>query len=128
MLRRITPAGIHPPFANYCHATLVPAGARWLYVSGQLGIRPDGVIPESFEDQAEGCFGNIGLILAEAGMSAADLVRLNAYLTDPGDLGAYMRVRDRHVGDPPPASTLLVVKALARPQFRIEIEATAATY
>jgi enamine deaminase RidA (YjgF/YER057c/UK114 family) len=38
-----------------------------------------------------------------------------------------MRVRDRHVGEPPPASTLLVVQALARPQFRIEIEATAAT-
>jgi 2-iminobutanoate/2-iminopropanoate deaminase len=128
MLRRITPAGIHPPFANYCHATLASAGARWLYVSGQLGIRPDGVIPESFEDQAEACFGNIGRILAEAGMGVADLVRLNTYVTDPADLGAYMRVRDRHVGDPPPASTLLVVQALARPQFRIEIEATAATY
>ncbi|HSA82236.1 MAG TPA: hypothetical protein VLE23_15575, partial [Geminicoccaceae bacterium] len=43
MLRRITPATIHPPFANYCHATLVPSAARWLYISGQLGIRPDGV-------------------------------------------------------------------------------------
>ena len=78
MLRRLTPAGIHPPFANYCHATLAPAGARWLYVSGQLGIRPDGVIPERFEDQAEACFENIALILAEAGMGAADLVRLNS--------------------------------------------------
>jgi enamine deaminase RidA (YjgF/YER057c/UK114 family) len=37
-----------------------------------------------------------------------------------------MMVRDRYVGDPPPASTLMVVQALARPQFRIEIEATAA--
>jgi enamine deaminase RidA (YjgF/YER057c/UK114 family) len=39
-----------------------------------------------------------------------------------------MKVRDRHVGDPPPASTLVVVQALARPQFRVEIEATAAAY
>ena len=128
MLRRLTPAGIHPPFANYCHATLAPAGGRWLYVSGQLGVRPDGVIPEGFVEQAEACFGNIALILAEAGMSAADLVRLNTYLTDPADLATYMSVRDRHVADPPPASTLLVVQALARPQFRIEIEAIAATY
>ena len=126
MLRRITPATIHPPFANYCHATLVPSAARWLYVSGQLGIRPDGVIPERFEDQAEACFDNIARILAEAGMRMADLVRLNAYLTDPADLAAYMVVRDRYVDDPPPASTLLIVRALARPQFRIEIEATAA--
>jgi len=126
MLRRITPTTIHPPFANYCHATLVQSTARWLYVSGQLGIRPDGVIPEDFEQQAEACFDNIARILAEAGMRTADLVRLNAYLTDPADLATYMMVRDRHVGDPPPASTLLVVQALARPQFRIEIEATAA--
>ena len=126
MLRRITPATIHPPFANYCHATLAPSTAHWLYISGQLGIRPDGVIPERFEDQAEACFDNITRILAEAGMRTADLVRLNAYLTDPADLAAYMAVRDRHVDDPPPASTLLIVRALARPQFRIEIEATAA--
>jgi 2-iminobutanoate/2-iminopropanoate deaminase len=128
MLRRITPATIHPPFANYCHATLVPASARWLYVSGQLGIRPDGVIPERFEDQALACFDNVVLILAEAGMRVADLVRLNTYLTDPADLATYMSVRDRYVGEPPPASTLVVVQALTRPQFRIEIEATAATY
>jgi 2-iminobutanoate/2-iminopropanoate deaminase len=128
MLRRITPATIHPPFANYCHATLVPSAARWLYISGQLGIRPDGLIPERFEHQAEACFDSIAQILAEAGMQAADLVRLNAYLTDPVDLATYMKVRDRHVGDPPPASTLLVVRALARPQFKVEIEATAAAY
>ena len=128
MLRRITPATIHPPFANYCHATLAPSEARWLLVSGQLGIRPDGVIPERFEHQAEACFDNIAQILAEAGMRATDLVRLNAYLTNPADLTTYMRVRDRYVGDPPPASTLVVVQALARPQFMIEIEATAATY
>jgi enamine deaminase RidA (YjgF/YER057c/UK114 family) len=126
MLRRITPATIHPPFANYCHATLVPSTARWLCISGQLGIRPDGVIPERFEHQAEACFDNIAQILAEAGMQPADLVRLNTYLTDSADLATYMMVRDRYVGDPPPASTLMVVQALARPQFRIEIEATAA--
>jgi enamine deaminase RidA (YjgF/YER057c/UK114 family) len=128
MLRRVTPAAIHPPFANYCHATEVAPNARWLYLSGQLGIRPDGAIPDRFTDQAEACFANLLAILAAAGMSAANLVRLNTYLTDPADLGAYMAVRDRHVATPPPASTLLVVQALARPQFKIEIEATAAKY
>ena len=53
-------------------------------------------------------------------------MRLNTYLTDPADLRSYMAVRDRYVGEPPPASTLLVVKALARPRFKIEIEAVAA--
>lgn len=126
MLRRVTPSGISPPLANYSHATLVPANARWLYLSGQLGILPDGTIPESCAAQAEACFANVQRILGEAGMAASDLVRLNIYLTDPRDLGAYMAVRDRHVADPPPASTLVVVQALARPELKIEIEAVAA--
>jgi 2-iminobutanoate/2-iminopropanoate deaminase len=128
MLRRITPATIHPPFANYCHATEVPAGARWLYLAGQLGVRADGTVPGSVAEQAALCFDNIQAILAAGGMAASDLVRLTTYLTDPAGLADYMAVRDRYVADPPPASTLLVVQALARPQFKIEIEAVAATY
>jgi enamine deaminase RidA (YjgF/YER057c/UK114 family) len=58
-------------------------------------------------------------------MDAGDLVRLNTYLTDPNDRAGYMAMRDRHVAAPPPASTLLVVRALARPEFKIEIGAVA---
>jgi enamine deaminase RidA (YjgF/YER057c/UK114 family) len=126
MLQRVTPANIPAPLANYSHGTLVPPQASWLYLSGQLGVAADGHIPARVEAQAELCFESILAILAEAGMSPADLVRLNTYLIDPGDLLAYMTVRDRYVAAPPPASTLLVVQALARPQFRIEIEAVAA--
>ena len=126
MLRRITPSTISPPRANYSHATEVPPNARWLYVSGQLGIAPDGAVPPSLAAQAEACFGNLLAILNDSGMGPADLVRLNTYLVDPDDVAAYMAVRDRHVAAPPPASTLLVVRALAAPQFKIEIEAVAA--
>jgi 2-iminobutanoate/2-iminopropanoate deaminase len=126
MIEPVTPEGIHPPLALYSHATLVPPGARWLYLSGQLGIAPDGTIPASFEAQAAQCFENICAILAEGGMGFPDVVRLDTFLVDPADLPAYMAVRDRHVSDPPPASTLLVIQALARPQLRIEIEAVAA--
>jgi enamine deaminase RidA (YjgF/YER057c/UK114 family) len=52
--------------------------------------------------------------------------RAAPYLTEPADLAACRAVRERHV--PAPASTLLVPQALARPQFKIEIEAIAATY
>lgn len=126
MITRLTPGGIAAPPANYSHATLVPPGARWLYMSGQLGVRADGTIPDACAEQAEICFANIEAILTDAGMGRADLVRLTAFLTDPCDLAAYMTVRDRHVADPPPASTLLVVRALARPQCKIEVEAVAA--
>jgi enamine deaminase RidA (YjgF/YER057c/UK114 family) len=126
MLRRIIPDVISPPLANYSHGIEVPPDARWLYVSGQLGIGPDGSVPGTFAAQAETCFANLLAILREAGMGTRDLVRLNTYLVDPDDLGAYMAVRDRHVAKPPPASTLLIVRALARSQFKIEIDAVAA--
>jgi len=126
MLTRITPPEIAPPAANYSHATLVPPGARWLYLSGQVGIAPDGTIPDDVAKQTEICFRNILPLLAEVDMAPADLVRLNTYLVDAADRDRYMAVRDRHVGTPPPGSTLLVVAALANPRYRIEIEAVAA--
>jgi enamine deaminase RidA (YjgF/YER057c/UK114 family) len=126
MLSRITPASIHPPAANYSHATGVPPNARWLYLSGQVGVAPDGTIPDGAAAQAELCFANIDAILREAGMAPADLVRLTTYLLDPRDRAGYMVVRDRFVGSPPPASTLVVISALADPRYRIEVEAVAA--
>ncbi|MEM8952285.1 MAG: RidA family protein [Pseudomonadota bacterium] len=126
MIKRLTPHGIHPPLARYAHATEVPAGARWLVLSGQLGISADGGIPPDVEAQAVICFENIVAILNEASMGVADLVRLTTYLTDEKDLASYMRVRDRFVADPPPASTLLIVNSFSRKQFKVEIEAVAA--
>lgn len=126
MLRRIVSKTISPPLANYSHAVEVPPSARWLYLAGQVGIAPDGSVPTSCAEQAEACFANILAILAEAGMGPDDLVRLNTYLTDPADRAAFGPVRDRHVASPPPASTLVIVRALARPEFKIEIEAIAA--
>jgi enamine deaminase RidA (YjgF/YER057c/UK114 family) len=129
MLRRITPGTIHPPFANYCHATEVPAGARWLYLSGQVGVRADGTVPESVAEQAALCFDHISWRSSRrAAWRPPTSCVSPSYLTDPAGLRDSMAVRDRYAADPPPASTLLVVQALARPQFRIEIEADAATY
>ncbi len=126
MIKRLTPGGIHPPLARYAHATEVSPGARWLVLSGQLGIAADGSIPPDTESQATICFENIMAILKEALMEASDLVRLTTYLTDEADLAGYMQVRDRFVADPPPASTLLVVKSFSKKQFKVEIEAVAA--
>jgi 2-iminobutanoate/2-iminopropanoate deaminase len=126
MLTRITPGAIHPPAANYSHASGVPPEARWLYLSGQVGIAPDGTIPDDAAAQAELCFANIAAILREAAMAPGDLVRLTTYLIDVRDRAGYMAIRDRFVGSPPPASTLVVISALADPRYRIEVEAVAA--
>ena len=125
-MRRLTPNTLHPPFANYAHGVEVPAGWRLVFCSGQLGVDRDGVAPEGVEAQARLCFKAIAAILAEADMTLADLVRLNAYVTAAEDLAGYMRARDEFVGRPPPASTLMIVRGFARPEFKVEVEAVAA--
>ncbi|WP_428031116.1 RidA family protein [Ancylobacter sp.] len=126
MLRHLVPPAIRRPFARYSHAVEIPAGARLLLVSGQLGIAVDDTIPESVEEQAALCFAAIAACLDEAGMGRQHIVRLNAYVTERAHLSGYMAARDRFIIDPPPASTLMIVSGFARPEFKVEIEALAA--
>ena len=126
MLRHLVPGKIRAPFARYSHAVEIPASARLLLCSGQLGISADDQVPESAEEQAVICFEAIGACLAEARMSFADIVRLNAYVTDRLHMAPYMAVRDRYVGSPPPASTLMIVTGFTRVEFKVEVEALAA--
>ena len=125
-LRHLVPAEVRAPFARYSHAVEVPAGARWLLCSGQLGISPHDELPADCEAQAVLCFEAIGACLIEAGMAFADIVRINAYVTDRAHMAPYMAVRDRYVALPPPASTLMIVSGFTRPEFLVEIEAIAA--
>ena len=127
-LRHLTPDDIRAPFARYSHAVEVPPGTRLLLCSGQVGAGPDDEVPESAEDQADLCFFYIGRILNEAGMGPANLVRLNAFVSDRDHLASYMAARDRFCAevDPPPASTLMIVTGFARPDLKVEVEAIAA--
>ena len=107
----------------------MPAGARTVFASGQLGMDPEGEIPPGIREQAKICFENAKAILAEAGMALEeDVVRVNAFVTNPIYLAAYMEVRDSYLGGGArlPASTLMVVSAFAHPTFKVEIEVVAA--
>jgi enamine deaminase RidA (YjgF/YER057c/UK114 family) len=126
MIRPLMPQAIRAPFARYSHGVEVPPDWRLVYCSGQLGADADGTVPEGVEAQAIRCFENIRAILDAAGMSLADLVRINAFVTAREHMQGYMAVRDRYVGDPPPASTLMIVSGFNRPEFLVEIEAVAA--
>ncbi len=126
MFTPLSPPGVVPPFARYVHGIVVPAGARMIFCSGQLGIRLDATVPAGVEDQSALCFEAIAAILAEGGMDLGCLVRLNAYVTGREHLAGYMAVRDRVVSAPPPASTLMIVSGFARPEFVVEVEAIAA--
>ena len=128
MNRAITPPSIPAPLANYSHAVETPPGARLLVTSGQLGSEPGGAIPEGAEAQARLCFLQIGAILAAACMGREDVIRLNAFVTDRAHMAGYMKARDEWLAGhaPPPASTLVIVAGFTRPEFVVEVEATAA--
>lgn len=125
-MRPLSPSSIHPPFARYSHGVEIAGGSRLVFCSGQLGVDRSGAVPQDVEAQARLCFRAIAAILGEAGMSLADIVRVNAFVTSAEFLGGYMKVRDEFVGNPPPASTLMIVQGFARPEFKVEIEAIAA--
>jgi len=121
------PATIAKPTGRYQHAIEVKQGARTLYLSGQVGNLPDGSIPKTIEAQAAAVWANIGAILADAGMGFADLIKITILLTDKSYILPSRAARDKALGDiRPPASTLMIVSALASPDFMIEIEAIAA--
>jgi enamine deaminase RidA (YjgF/YER057c/UK114 family) len=123
---RRTPNTVSAPFGPYSHAVEVPEGSRLLYVSGEVGSLRDGTVAEGIVAQAEACWQNIIAILADAGLTVADLVKITTYLVRPEDVGAAGAARGRYFGDARPGSTTIIVRALVNPGWLIEIDAVAA--
>lgn len=127
MANRIhNPAAVAPPVGSYSHAIETPPGARWLTISGQIGIGADGKVKPTAAEQAEQIWKNILAILAAAGMGPEDLVKVTTYLTRKEDIADSRAARAKALGNFRPASTLVVISALAAPEYLIEIEASAA--
>ncbi len=89
MLSKHNPNTIAAAFSSYSLGVEAPAQARWLHVSGQVGVAPDGSLAESPEAQMETAFRNILAILGSAGMGPHDLVKLTVFLTRSEDIGRY---------------------------------------
>jgi len=119
--------GVAARIGTYSDAVEVEPGKRVLYVSGTPGLDSGtGKIPETFADQADLAWRNIKAILAEAGMSVEDIVKLTQYLIRRDDLVAYRDIRSRHLGRCRPASMLAFVPELVWPNMLIELEVVAA--
>lgn len=96
-----------------------------LYAAGQIGAEPkSGKIPQDFEDEVRRCLDNVGLILKEAGMSFADVVSVQVYLTDMDLFQRMNAVYTTYFREPRPARTTVGVAKLVG-AARIEITVTA---
>lgn len=97
-----------------------------ILVSGTAPVEPDGTsTPGNAEAQAERCFAIIVGAIEQLGGDAEDVVRTRMYLVDSADADAVGRAHARWFGDVRPAATMVVVAALLRPEWRVEIEAEA---
>ena len=98
-----------------------------LFVSGQAAISPEGEIVGAgdFDRQAEQTFRNLERVLEAGGSSLANVVKVTIFLTDMGNFGKIVELRERWFTAPYPADTIVEVSALALPELMIEIEAVA---
>lgn len=122
--RELRVGGLAEPISHYADA--VVAGDT-LYVSGIVPVDETGAVVagEDVVAQARRVFATMERVLAAAGATAADVVKVTVYLLDVDDRPAINPVRQAFFGDVRPASTLVEVSRLAVPGALLEIEAIA---
>jgi 2-iminobutanoate/2-iminopropanoate deaminase len=126
MNHTINDIGIARQIGNYSDAIEVRPNLRWLLTSGTPGLSLEGNLPTDITGQAELAWTHIIRMLANVGMGVEDIVKATHYLTCAEDISDYGKVRSRFLGEVRPASMLLVVPQLVRPEFLLEIEIIAA--
>lgn len=122
----INPSGISSPASHYNHAFCIEPGATWMTLSGQLGERQDGSCPESVVGQSEQAWQNIIAILAAKNFGMRDIAKVTSYIVGTENIDQYVDVHKKIVSDHMPPWTLVVVPALGRPHYKVEVDVTAA--
>lgn len=117
--------GLRAPIS---HAIEVDAGDRLLFVSGLTAKAPDGstFAPGDMGAQTSRILESIQEILAQAGATMANIVKLTVFVGDMDRVGEVSAARARFFQPPYPASTMVEVSRLVAPEQLVEIEAVAA--
>jgi 2-iminobutanoate/2-iminopropanoate deaminase len=113
--------GIYAATPDYVHAIEVRESARMLFVAGTMGLDAQGVAGASLEHQLELVWSNLRTILASAGMTVDNIVRLTSYLRDPAYVEANGAARVEALGDRRIPTTAIIVQTLAD-DWLVELE------
>ncbi|XVQ07218.1 RidA family protein [Spirillospora sp. CA-255316] len=112
-------------FERFGYAPAVRAHNQ-LYIAGQIGTRPDGTIPDTIEEQTEQALRRIQEILRIEKLDLTHLVEVTSYHVDiQQHLPGFLETKKRFVKAPYPAWSMIGINGLARPEFLIEIKASA---
>ncbi|MFY9550706.1 MAG: RidA family protein [Thermoanaerobaculia bacterium] len=124
-LRHRNPPSLHKP-TGYTHV-VEAAGGRTLYISGQVAVDRGGDVVGAgdLKAQTRQVFENLRAALADSGATFDDVVKITVFMTDASQIQAFREIRDGYFTGELPASTLVQVARLARPELMIEIEAVA---
>jgi len=126
----IVPKSFGPPLGMYSHG-MIARGGDLVIVAGLVGLNADGRVPgDDVVSQTKQALENVRTVVEAAGCTMRDVVRLQTFLTRPGDIGGFMKAREElfptYFPDKVyPPNTLLVVGRLVRPELLVEVEAMA---
>lgn len=127
MRRSLNPSSV-PGSPFYSQGVEVQPGGRTVFVSGQVGIGPDGVPAEGIGAQSRQAVANVHAVLAEAGLGPGSVVSQRIYLTSGESVPGFVEAAAEFLGEDPPATTMLLVAGLADPALLVEIEAVAVAH
>ena len=126
LAQRHDPFPVAEPFHGiYAHGVEAPAGARTLFISGQIGVAPGSALASDFEGQCRQTLANLLAVLRSADMGFSDIVRMSFFLTRPEDMAALVEIRKELLDGVRPAITTVFVAGLVSPDWLVEVEATA---
>lgn len=123
-IERISSSQAHDIGSGYAQCAAVSGHTRTVYVSGQIPVRPDGTVPETFSDQAEQAWANVAAQLEAAGLTMDNIVRHTTYLSDRKYRTENRAIRRQVLGDDGPALTVIIAGIFDEDWF-LEIEAVA---
>jgi 2-iminobutanoate/2-iminopropanoate deaminase len=119
------PDTIHAPLGRYVHQIEVSGEGRTLYLAGQIGMRPDGSVPDDAVEQLGVALENVLRNLEAAGFEPTDIVKLTTYVVGEMDAAGRRAQLDRLLGAHLTTSTLIYVAGLASPAYKVEVDAWA---
>ena len=119
------PQTVHQPVAAYTHQIEVTGPVRWLVLSGQIGKKEDGTVPDDPVEQMEVALENVYRNLQAANMDVTDLVKLTIYIAGEMDAKRRRELMASKLEGHEPCMTLLFVAALASPIYKVELDAWA---